>query len=1658
MNPVETIPQTEIDKPVSRLFASDAERIMKPTKEVTLPDYERGTFEKAYVGALDTITSMGDLPEAIEIFGDRISYGFSQYFGSDIEAIDRKKSNLVTAERNLLNQQKERYRFKSPTETDSLSYAIGSGAVSYGSMLFTSGLGYVAGLGKAGATALGITAMTAQEFPSQVSSRTPIKDGEVDIAKITPEWAMKTTASQIGYHASSAILERYVGLGQQLNTWTKPIQLSSETMSTIASAVKRVGTSAIKSGVSEGTTEGLQSLTSSGFLLADGTIDMNQMPDQIKSAMKDAVVGGLLGTAAGTAVGINQRANVLKSLHEVIDPVVGDIKTADTVVNEIYKTGTAEMTTVISKELELSSELTSKHGLIMDNMGKAIHEAINAVGAFENVSETEVAEYVMDTSKLFADQVLAEANKRSVLIDGVLSGSQITFKNGKIQLANGENIVAENDLGDIELKQNKFPEVAYGFVQNAKVSGEETSIKSGEYYRDLEKIGYDFSKTQRENITKIYEKKYIEKHGEDLDTGSIDDYLLEEVQGDIYNNLYGYRDQWFEDLRKELKDKYNIESSEINESRQSISSYIDIPTEFDEDGFETSSISVRFSDHPDYHQETDRINVYYSDSPIDAARAIAKNLKDNFEYYSNIQDNELYQGNKKGSFNVSQQAIELTKDADFSTLPHEFAHYWLTNMYDFTRTGKASEAYLKNFEAVKNYLGIQDNQKFLTRTQQEKFATGYEKYLRQGNLPNRIIGQLYDDYDKWLKRVYAQVPRNRLTPEMVEFFKTMTTGQLIEPSGYEPTPELIRTTKERIAKDGQEVITARQADIAENVVIPTTTEYKPVEVNRVPITSDNQTGESAVFKKHAEEMGSNAQLKYDVANMEEQAKLADEYLKANPQDSVDIVYGRKEPPKNILANSIRNAYIKQMLEVGNNEEYIKALKIQSFELTRAGQEIASQRGVVKDIYDPTGWIMQVIEGRKQNISADYDKIVDKAISDNIEVIQSKETVEEQQKEINRVIKSVAKELGTKPEELYQNLNERLTGKNSIYTAMRTQVDDALGVNLTKEEAGQIIAQTDSLKKNALNSIDKNGNPSVEFFRILNDTEKLANSLNPTNRVAVLTSIVGRGNMLASIKSTFLNIESNFLNSVTERLTRRAVLKLTSDVKIDNQVSPELAKQYMKYSSDVYKASGYTVSGMFEIDPKADFKGEKFMHSQGSGVIRKIGQMVEQTIFKYSLGYNDRYMKDLAFVDSVGLEATKQARIEKAKDVKARANEIFQDAIKIEPKTAQGVKIRETAVNEALVATYMNNTKLAEKAIQIRDMINQATGALRVGDLISPFVKTPANVVSLGLEYSLGGVQALKNLDVIVNDFKTGNITDTTRNAIRSTSRNALGLVASMLIMAGFIDDEDYIPDYSVLSPAERKMVQQKNGVFNSIRIGDKYISLDYFGALAAPLVAALEFRRAKGLTEGLFGYGKGVALQVMKLPVIGDLKDIYADISTNLTRTGDKTFEGLGEWGIDLLSARTIPAFVNDIAKQLDTYERDTGGSALNRAISKIPVLRENLPPKYNFVTGEPVKVEAYNFLFGARLKTGNFSNEMSQIEDIVESGNNVTLSDPTRYGKLRDLPEVDKIRIRAEFADDYSSAITKEMAKGSWDKKSNEDKAKTLNELRSKILKKYKN
>ena len=401
-----------------------------------LPSYKDNPMERFAKGAISGLQSMADVVPALEIYGQQIDLAIGGYFGAKPQTINRKALNLSTSYRNYQKQQQERYKYSNPEDVNSWAYGIGQGAFNYGLMLLGGGvvggaaktLGVSAASRVAATTAAGLTSNALLENVEQQSERMPLNQkNEIDVNQITPEWARSSAIGTTAYLGISTLLEKGFGFGKQVKMWETPIKTSNKAIKVSSPVVKM----AAKNALSEGITEGLQSLTSTGILLAEGKINVSQLPERLQDAWKEAVIGGLLGGTVGTAVGINQAHNVKTMLNDEISKVVTDPEECQKVVDAIYESGTAEMTNVISKELELSSELNNKHGAIYDAMQSAIFDAIKNAGAFEGVSEAEIAQYVSETSKMFANQVLAEANKRGVLIDDVLKASDIKFENGK---------------------------------------------------------------------------------------------------------------------------------------------------------------------------------------------------------------------------------------------------------------------------------------------------------------------------------------------------------------------------------------------------------------------------------------------------------------------------------------------------------------------------------------------------------------------------------------------------------------------------------------------------------------------------------------------------------------------------------------------------------------------------------------------------------------------------------------------------------------------------------------------------------------------------------------------------------------------------------------------------------------------------------------------------------------------------------------------------------------------------------------------------------------------------------------------------------------------------------------------------------------------------
>jgi hypothetical protein len=1004
--------------------------------------------------------------------------------------------------------------------------------------------------------------------------------------------------------------------------------------------------------------------------------------------------------------------------------------------------------------------------------------------------------------------------------------------------------------------------------------------------------------------------------------------------------------------------------------------------------------------------------------------------------------------NAKGFTQITpdEYIIKLLEGADESTLPHELAHYWLTEMWNYTRTGRASEKYMKRWQIISDYLGVKPEQTRLTRGQQEKFASSYEAYLTRGELPTPLIGSAFDDYDKWLQRVYSNYNRInyqsgfgkrrvRLTDAAIKFFQSMTTGTLEAPA----------LAPKDTGVEVPQTVSAEEVIEPTNEIIETPTTY---DTTRVVNITEGEKGVSKVFQreamKHADRIVDELGVSYNKINLEEQAVKAAEWVQNNLEEAREVVNG-KAAPEGIIDTAIFIAYENEMLRIGNNAEYQRALKIHSQVQTQRGQAIAAERISTDDVYNPAYWWKKLQKNKETDVARKLFKGDTEALNKMIET-ETKSVMkqiagkpkEEQVEALTKLAEKLQKDY--KLDTLYQmpdDVNER---------TVREFIKDTIGVNPDVMAGNEVINKAEQLQKLWENTKDSSGNPSVEAMRAKRELNDLIQAQTPSNALAIWTSIFGRGIMLTSVKSPVLNIISNIEAGFTEGITRRLMYGTT-----EKAVDKTVKEEFSKYAWEVYKASADIVTTMNDYDDDMRIIGEQILHSQGPGAFRAASRKVEEVSFKYLMGAPDAVAKTLAFNDTADLLATKIAKEEGAKDISARATEIYKDAILIKPETEAGQRVREQAQAQAHYTTFTNDSWAARFGLSARNWLNMVgRNKIRLGDLTMKFVKTPANVQMMGLEYGFGSLYTLYNVQEIIKNPQS----ETSQIAIRAAVRNGLGIALAALLYS-MLDPDDYFSEFDTLNPKEKDRMRAMGAMPNSIKIGNKWVSLDYFGQLGIPLVGMLEARRNNGLRS----YIQSGLTQAAKIPGIKETKQLIDNMSeyARYDLKPEKIAQMMAGTVLDQARAMTIPAIVNDIAKMTDDYERDTMGGVMDKVISSIPGLRQTLPERYGIQGLVRTEPALSTLLFGSRVKTEQSDKLVREVEKLAGKDEQPSISDVTKYGDLRLLSPEKKVKVRKEFYKAYNAESKKLISTREYQKKTPEDKKKALNKVRSRVVKSLK-
>lgn len=122
---------------------------------------------------------------------------------------------------------------------------------------------------------------------------------------------------------------------------------------------------------------------------------------------------------------------------------------------------------------------------------------------------------------------------------------------------------------------------------------------------------------------------------------------------------------------------------------------------------------------------------------------------------------EVYFQNINGMTTIKSQTeriVELFKTADKSTFMHEMGHVFFDDIKTLAEMENAPEQLVTDWNKLKEWSGWNDNETTNTDAH-EKFARGFEAYLREGEAPTKFLERTFRQFSKWLSAIYRAVSR-----------------------------------------------------------------------------------------------------------------------------------------------------------------------------------------------------------------------------------------------------------------------------------------------------------------------------------------------------------------------------------------------------------------------------------------------------------------------------------------------------------------------------------------------------------------------------------------------------------------------------------------------------------------------------------------------------------------------------------------------------------------------------------------------------------------------------------------------------------------------------------------------------------------------------------
>ena len=184
---------------------------------------------------------------------------------------------------------------------------------------------------------------------------------------------------------------------------------------------------------------------------------------------------------------------------------------------------------------------------------------------------------------------------------------------------------------------------------------------------------------------------------------------------------------------------------------------------------------------------------------------------------------ELYFQNVNGLTEImsdGERIISIFKTADRSTFLHEMGHVFFDDIQKLASMDNAPKQLLDDWNTLKEWSGWVDGENVDNTKAHEKFARGWESYLRSGEAPTKGLQRVFRQFSKWLTRIYRSVQRlgGEVPSDIKDVMARMiATQDDIENYAHEQALEQFENTKlyQQLSESEQARVQGYIADIKE---------------------------------------------------------------------------------------------------------------------------------------------------------------------------------------------------------------------------------------------------------------------------------------------------------------------------------------------------------------------------------------------------------------------------------------------------------------------------------------------------------------------------------------------------------------------------------------------------------------------------------------------------------------------------------------------------------------------------------------------------------------------------------------------------------------------------------------------------------------------------